>query len=308
MKQSLLSTTLIIAALALAGCGGNGSDSQSADTQAPEPDEVVARVNGEAISATALNAQIQAQSQQGQRASRDQALDRLIDLMVLAQKADEQGLPEQPEIAAKIKRQRASILAQHLVRAELSDFEPSEEELRKAYEEQTSGEAGKEYKASHILLEQEAKARDMITQLDEGAEFSALAKEHSTGPTGKRGGSLGWFEAGQMVEPFNKALQELEPGNYSADPVKTRFGWHVVRLEDVRTKEQPKFEDMKSELRNQLVSQHVQDYISSLRDDAEVETNLSSETEGGSGDSGSGEASGEGDGGSDSGGSSGGAY
>ncbi len=308
MKQSLLSTAVLAGVLTLTGCGGNGSDSQSSSTDAPEPDEVVSRVNGQAISATALNAQVQAQSQQGQPASKQQALDRLVDLMVLAQKAEEQGLPQQPEIAAKIKRQRASILAQHLVRAELSDFEPSEEELRKAYEQQTSGEAAKEYKASHILLEEEAKANDMIAQLDEGAEFAALAEEHSTGPTGKRGGSLGWFEAGQMVEPFNKALQALEPGNYSDQPVKTQFGWHVVRLEDVRTKEKPKFEDMKSELRNQLVSQHVQDYIASLRDDAEIETNLASEGDGGSGDSASGESSGGSGGESDSGGSSGGAY
>jgi len=309
MKQSLLTTTLLAGVVALAGCGGNGNDSQSAGSEAPEPDDVVARVNGEAISATALDAQIQAQSKQGQPASKQQALDRLVDLVVLAQKAEENGLPQQPEIAAKIKRQRASILAQHLVRVELSDFEPSEDELRKAYEEQTSGEAAKEYKASHILVEEEAKANDMIAQLDDGAEFAALAKEHSTGPTGKRGGSLGWFEAGQMVEPFNKALQELEPGNYSEAPVKTRFGWHVVRLEDVRTKEKPKFEDMKSELRNQLVSQHVQDYITSLREDAEIETNLSDDSNGGSGNEGSGDSgSGDNGGESDSGGSSGGAY
>ncbi|PSQ90950.1 MAG: hypothetical protein BRD57_05635, partial [Proteobacteria bacterium SW_6_67_9] len=141
MKQSAFTIFVIAGAVAVAGCGNNGSDSNadssSADT--PEPDQVVARVNGEALGRTALDAQVQAQSQQGKQASPDQALERLVDLTVLAQEAEDKGLHEQPEIAAKIQRQRASILAQHLVRSELSDFEPSEEQLRTAYEERTSG-------------------------------------------------------------------------------------------------------------------------------------------------------------------------
>lgn len=274
MKQSPLVAILAAGAIILAGCGGNGDADTSADAgAAPDPDNVVARVNGAPISAVALDAQIQAQSSRGQPVQRPQALDELVDLMVLAQEAESQGLPQQPEIAAQLQRQRAAVLAQHLVRSELASFDPGDDELRQAYEEHVSGMSGKEYKASHILLEDEAKAKDMIAQLDEGADFATLAEEHSTGPTSSRGGSLGWFQTDQMVEPFASAVQGLEAGSYTDTPVQTRFGWHVVRLEETRDVQKPAFEDMKDELRNQLVSRHVQDYIASLRDKADVEIN-----------------------------------
>ncbi len=306
MKRFFLTSAVAAATLALGACGG--SDSSSGETQSStssEPDQVVARINGEAVSSAALDAQVQSQSQGGQPASKQQALDRLIDLMVLAQKAEEKGLHEQPEVAAKIKRQRASILAQHLVRAELSNYSPSEDELRQAYKERVSGDSGKEYKASHILLDKEKKAKQMVTKLDEGADFAELAREHSNGPTSDRDGDLGWFQAQQMVEPFGKALKSLEKGQYTQEPVKTRFGWHVIRLDDVRQKEKPKFEDIKGKLRNQLVSQHVQDYIESLRGESDIEI-TAQDLAGSNGDnkdggSGSGESSSDSDGGSDEG-------
>jgi len=273
MTRFFLTSAAAAATLALGACGGNGSgDGETqTSTSTDEPEQVVARVNGDAVSSAALDAQVQSQSQQGQPASKKQALDRLIDLTVLTQKAEEKGLHEQPEIAAKIKRQRASILAQHLVRAELSNYSPSEDELRQAYKERVSGDSGKEYKASHILLDKESSAKEMVTKLDEGADFAELARQHSNGPTSDRGGNLGWFQAQQMVEAFGKALKSLEKGQYTSQPVETRFGWHVIKLEDVRDKEKPKFEDIKSKLRNQLVSQHVQDYIESLRSESNIE-------------------------------------
>ena len=287
MKHSVLAASLAAATLALAACGGNtDSGGSSSTSEAPDPKNVVARVNGQPISAVALDAQVQAQSSRGQPVARPKALDELVDLMVLAQEAEDQGLPQQPEIAAQLERQRAAVLAQHLVRAELSNFEPGDDELRQAYEERVAGMSGQEYKASHILLEKESEAKDVIAQLDEGGDFAALAKEHSTGPTSSRGGSLGWFQPDQMVGPFAQAVQGLEPGSYTGTPVKTRFGWHVVRLEEVRDVQKPEFEDMKSKLRNQVVSQHVQDYITSLRDKAEVEITDDSLEPGASGQSG----------------------
>lgn len=271
MTHRFLSATLIAGALLLSACGGQGDSDADNAAAAPEPDNVVARVNGKPISAVELDAQVQAQSSRGQRVERSSALDQLIDLKVLATAAEDQGLPEQPEIAAQIERQRAALLAQHLVRAELSDFQVSEDDLRQAYKEHVSGMDGKEYKASHILLDDEDKAKEVIAKLDDGGDFAELAKKYSTGPTSSRGGDLGWFQPDQMVEAFADAVRKLEPGKYTEKPVKTRFGWHVVKLEDVRDMQKPKFEDIKSKLRNQLVSQHVQDYIASLREKADVE-------------------------------------
>ncbi|MDZ7749557.1 MAG: peptidylprolyl isomerase [Halofilum sp. (in: g-proteobacteria)] len=272
MRHPVLITTLTAGAIALSACSGNAETQQATGAnQGPDPEDVVARVNGQPISAVALDAQVQAQSSRGQPVQRPQALDELVDLTVLAQEAEAQGLPEQPEIAAQLARQRAAVLAQHLVRAELSSFSPSEDELRQAYQDRVEQTSGQEYKASHILLEEEAKANEMIAQLDEGADFANLAREHSTGPTSNRGGSLGWFQPDQMVGPFAQAVQALAPGSYTEAPVKTRFGWHVVRLEDVREAQQPAFEEIRDQLRNQLVSRHVQDYITRLREQADVE-------------------------------------
>lgn len=266
--------TLPLAAglLALSACSGDAA-SNNAKAQPQQPDEVVARVNGNPISAVALDAQIQSLASRGQSSDRGQALEQLIDLRLLTQQAEESGLTEQPEIAAEIERQRAAILARHVIRAELSDFEPSEDELRQAYQERVEGAGGTEYRARHILVETQKKASELIAQLDEGAEFGALAAEHSTGPTASRQGDLGWFTPDQMVAPFAEAVQQLEAGEYTAEPVETEFGWHVIHLGDTREAEKPAYKDMKSELRNELASQHIQDYLSSLREQAEVEVN-----------------------------------
>ena len=260
---------LAFSALALSACGGESASAKKAE--APDPDNVVARVNGEPISGVALDAQLQALASRGQSAGRAQALEQLVDLRLLTQEAESSGLTSQPEIAAELERQRSALLARHVIRAELSDFQPTEDDLRAAYKERVAGMDGKEYKASHILVETEEKAKEMIVQLNEGAEFAKLAEEHSTGPTASRKGDLGWFQADQMVAAFSKAVQELEPGNYTSEPVKTRFGWHVIRLADVREVQKPAFKDIKSDLENELASQHIQDYLSSLRENADVE-------------------------------------
>ncbi len=279
----LLVFPLGVALATLTACGGdNGGDQSAQAAEGPDPDNVVARVNGKPISGVALDAQIQAQSSRGQQGQSQQvqpqqALDQLIDLQLLSQQAEAAGMHEQPEIAAEIARQRSALLAQRMIRAEISDFEVSEEDLRAAYEERVSGDGGgTEFRASHILVESEQEATDIIAQLDEGAEFASLAREHSTGPTAERDGDLGWFQPDQMVAPFAEAIQALEPGNYTGEPVETQFGWHVIRLAETRQTEQPAFEDLEQDLRNQMVRQHIQDYLASLRDEAEVEINDSS--------------------------------
>jgi len=273
MIHRSLMAVLAVGALALSACGGESgaSTDQQSEASAPSDENVVARVNGEALTAVDLQAQIQAMSQRGQGVNREQALQELIELELLSQTAELQGLPDQPEIAASINRQRSSLLAQHLIRSQLQDFEVSEDELRAAYEERTADTEGTEYKARHILLEEKEQAEKMIQQLDDGADFAELAKNNSTGPTKSRGGDLGWFSAEQMVEPFMNEVKTLEPGGYTSEPVETQYGWHVIQLDETREAQKPPFEQMERELRNELVGKKIQDYVGSLRDDAEIE-------------------------------------
>lgn len=271
MKQQLIFVSLLgIAVAGLSACKPEGG---SADTSAPEPENVVARVNGQAIGKDTLEAQVQALSARGQSVSQARALEEVITVMLLAQKAEEKGIHEQREVQVELDRRRSSLLAQHLVRAELNAYEPSEEELRASYDEQFQGAGGAtEFHARHILVkEDKAKAEAIIAELDNGADFAELAKERSEGPSASNGGDLGWFQANEMVQPFSEAVQGLEPGSYTAEPVKTQFGWHVALLEETREAQPPKFDEVRSQLRSQMVSQHLQQFVTNLRDSADVE-------------------------------------
>lgn len=270
MRYSLLHATVLGALLVgVSACQQDGGTEASA----PEPDKVVARVNGEAIGQATVDSQVQALSARGQQVSPSRALEEVITVKLLAQKAEEQGLAEKPDVRIELDRQRASLLAQQLIREELNAYEPGEEDLRAAYDEQFASAGGNmEYHARHILVKDDkAKAEAIIEQLDGGADFVALAKEQSEGPSAANGGDLGWFQPSEMVQPFSEAVQSLEPGQYTKAPVKTQFGWHVALLEETREAEPPKFEEVRSQLRSQLVSQHLQQYISDLREAGDVE-------------------------------------
>ncbi len=147
----------------------------------------------------------------------------------------------------------------------------SDKELRKEYDSKVAGANLKEYKARHILLKSEADAKSVIAELDSGANFAELAKSKSTGPTAKNGGDLGWFKPNQMVPPFAQAVSEMKKGSYTKKPVKTQFGWHVIKLEDERKLTPPKFEEVKEQIRSIKTNQKIQQYVIELRKKAKVD-------------------------------------
>jgi peptidyl-prolyl cis-trans isomerase C len=128
-----------------------------------------------------------------------------------------------------------------------------------------------EYKASHILVETEEKAGEIIEKLNEGADFGELAKEHSKDTSATQGGDLGWFTPEVMVEPFSQAVTQLKEGEYTRQPVQTQFGWHVIRLEEVREATPPSIEEVRPQIVQRLQSQMISDYLEKLREQAEVE-------------------------------------
>lgn len=270
MSNPLIQASLAgVLLLGLAACQPD-ADSGS---RAPEPENVVARVNGEAIGEATIESQMQALSARGQSTSRAQALQEVITVKLLAQAAEEQGLDESQEVAIELDRQRSSLLAQQLIRAELDRFEPSEELLRERYQQQFGDADGTlEYHARHILLKEDReRAEAIIAQLDDGADFATLAKEQSEGPSKSTGGDLGWFQPSDMVQSFGDAVKALSPGEYTSEPVETQFGWHVVLLEETREADPPAFEEVRSQLQSQVVSEHLQQYVTDLRESAEVE-------------------------------------
>lgn len=131
-----------------------------------------------------------------------------------------------------------------------------------------------EYRASHILVETEEKANELVTEIAGGANFAALAQEHSTGPSGPSGGELGWFGEGVMVPEFESAVKTLTVGEVS-EPVQTQFGWHVIKLNETRTKEKPALEEVRDELSDTLRRQALSAHLEQLEADNTVDRSAS---------------------------------
>lgn len=131
--------------------------------------------------------------------------------------------------------------------------------------------AGPEVRARHILLKTEDEAKAVIKALDDGGDFEKLAKEKSTGPSAPRGGDLGFFGKGQMVPAFDKAVFALEKGKYSKEPVKSNFGWHVIKVEETRQKSPPPLEQIKEQLTALVAQEKLQELVTNLRSKAKIE-------------------------------------
>jgi peptidyl-prolyl cis-trans isomerase C len=147
----------------------------------------------------------------------------------------------------------------------------SEDTVKKTYDERVKSiESKPEVSARHILVKTEEDALDIIERLNRGSEFAELAKEKSTGPSGSQGGDLGYFSKGQMVPEFDKVVFTLKKGEVS-EPVKTQFGWHVIKVEDKRVSKPPAFDTVKGQLIAGMVSQKAVEVITALRKDAKID-------------------------------------
>ena len=129
----------------------------------------------------------------------------------------------------------------------------SEADTKAAYEKFKTELGDKEYSARHILVASEAEAKDVIAQINKGGDFAKIAKEKSKDPGSKdKGGDLGWFSLSGMVKPFSDAVSKLQKGSLTSEPVQTQFGWHVIKLEDVRDMKAPPYDKVKDGLQKQL--------------------------------------------------------
>jgi peptidyl-prolyl cis-trans isomerase C len=194
-------------------------------------------------------------------------LDQLVQQTALANSFDG-SLP--PRVTLSLENETRSLTAGEVIEGVMA--EPVDEAaLQAAYEEQyTNAEAETEYNASHILVETQEEAQAIREELDGGADFAALARDKSTGPSGPGGGSLGWFGAGMMVPTFEQAVMALEPGAVS-DPVETQFGWHVIKLNETRQSEAPSLDEVREELETQIRQTKVQEAIEGVTAEADVD-------------------------------------
>ena len=235
---------------------------------------VVSRVNGEPIyeSVFRLYARNRTQKNADDLSAEENELvtDELVQLLTLAQEARKQGIDEERAIAAQNELQSLNLLARTLLNRYRENNQPTELELREAYDSNLEQLSAPQYKARHILVNEEEKATEIIATLKGGADFAEQARQHSTGPTGPNGGDLGWFDAGTMVKPFADAVRIMEKGTFTNAPVQTRFGWHVILLEDVKEGVAPGLEAVREQLTNTVLQEKMEAYVNGLKEAAAV--------------------------------------
>lgn len=256
--------------LALIAALGMSSIAQAAPTDTPR---TLVEVNGEAVKDTHFLVYRAQRTPKGQKLD-EQAqlglLNELVNTVMIAQAAEKEGLDKHPELQAAIDVGRYRVLAEAAVEQYLRDHPIEEKDIEALYQTRFGDTKLNEYKASHILLKTEDDAKAVIAELDKGVDFAELAKQKSTGPSGPKGGDLGWFEGGQMVKPFSDAVAGMKKGAHSAEPVQTQFGWHVIKLEDTRPQAPPKLADVHDQLAEDLQRDQVATFIRDIRDKADV--------------------------------------
>lgn len=232
----------------------------------------VAKVNGVTIPQSRSDALVREAVAQGRPDNpelRNLVKQRLIESEVLAQEAVKLGLNKHPDISTQLDLARQTVLIRAYVNDVVKRNPPSEDALRKAYEQNKDQPAASEYKARHILVGTEAEAKALITQINGGADFAKLAAEKSRDDGSKgQGGELSWSPVNSYVRPFAEAMVQLKKGAMTTAPVQSQFGWHIIRLDDKRALS---YEALKPQLQQFVQQETVQKAIAELRAKAKVE-------------------------------------
>ena len=259
--------------LTLASCNAQDGD-KSTTTPAISAPAAIATVNGAPISQARFNFLLQQSQQQGQPDSpeaRKNIREKLIIEEVVAQEALKKGMDKSAEVLTQIDLARQTIL----IRAFLQDFiknAPLGDDVLKAEYDKIKSQMGdKEYHARHILVEKEAEAKDIVAKLKKGEKFEKLAEKSKDPGSKAKGGDLGWAAPANFVPEFSAAMTKLQKGQYTTEPVKSQFGWHIIKLEDSRAMQAPPFDEVKQNLRQRAQQQQIDKMISELRSKAKVE-------------------------------------
>lgn len=254
--SSLLATLLLVSSTAFAA------------------DKPIAKVNGSNISANLGEALIEEQVAQGAQVNdglKKAVREELIRREVLGQEARKKGYDKKPDVAARMELARQAVLVGYYVDEWVKNNQVSNDKLKAEYDRRVADIKGLEYKSRHILVDKEDDAKALIAKLQTGAKFADLAKDSNDVGSKDNGGDLGWSMPQNFVQPFAEALAKLEKGKFTAQPVKTQFGYHVILLEDTRQPEPPKYEEVKAQLQQGMQQQAVSKMVADLVAKAKVE-------------------------------------
>jgi peptidyl-prolyl cis-trans isomerase C len=259
-----------VSVLALIACSSNETG------PAPSQEAAAATVNGAPVRESLVRLMLKQRSDLGREASaeaRKAFVDRLAMQLLISQEAIKKGLDKTPDVVDQIELMRQSVLIDAFIKDHLKNNPVSDAMLNTEYEKMKAQAAGTEYKARHILVEKETEAKDVIAGLKKNPKsFDSLAKQKSKDSGSKaKGGELGWFDPRRMVPEFGAAVAKLAKGEFTAEPVKTQFGYHVILLEDSRAAAVQPLEEVKPALSQQLQEQQLKKLFDEMKAQAKIE-------------------------------------
>lgn len=235
----------------------------------------IAVVNGKAVPKARVDTLLQQAAKAGQQVGpelQQQARDQVVLREIFTQEAEKRGIAASADYKAQMELARQSILIRELFEDYKKKNPVADEEAKAEYDKFKAQASGTEYRARHILVEKEDEAKALIAQIKGGAKFEDLAKKNSkdTG-SGENGGDLDFAKAESYVSEFSQAMIKLKKGEMTDAPVKSQFGWHIIRLEDTRDAAFPAFDDVKGQIKQRLEQNKLQKYQEDLRAKAKTD-------------------------------------
>ena len=235
----------------------------------------VAKVNGVAVPTSRLDLLMQQQRTRGapdNPSTRQMLREELVNREVVAQEAQRTGFGKKPEVQTQLEMARQEILVSAYLRDWVQKHPVSDDEVQKEYDKAKAQTGDKEYRARHILVDSEDEAKKLIGDLKKGASFSELAQKNSKDPGSKeRGGDLDWNVPSAFDKTFSDAMIGLDKGKFTEAPVHTRFGYHIIQLDDVRQTRFPALAEVKPRIQQQITQQKIEELVRGLRAKAKVE-------------------------------------
>lgn len=253
----------------------DAAQAAAAPAEKEDPTKVLATVNGKDITVGEVDQAAGDLDPQFSRLPAEQrrlaALAALIDIKAMAGEAEKEKLDQSKEFKDRMEFLRERALHNEYFKDAVVD-KISDDDVRARYDKEIAAMPPQvEVRARHILVKTKEEAEAIIKKLAGGAKFEDLAKESSTDGTASNGGDLGYFTEGQMVPEFEKAAFALKPGEYTKEPVQTQFGFHVIQLEDRRTKQPPAFEQVKDQIRSIIMRERYVETVKKLRDGMKID-------------------------------------
>ena len=276
LTKSRVVLTSILALLVVSACTSKDAEKPVAGAPKVSTAAIAATVNGTAISEKLIEMILKQQAAQGMpdnAESRKMIIDSLATQLILSQEAAKKGLDKTSEIADQLEMTRQSILAEAYVQDYMKSNTITDDMLKAEYDKIKAQASVNQYKARHILVEKEADAKDIIAKLKKDPKaFAALAKSKSKDPGSKdKGGDLGWFDPRSMVPEFGTAVATLEKDKFTEEPVKSKFGYHVILLEDTRPNPIPTLDQVKPGLTQQVQQQNFVKMVEDLKAKSKIE-------------------------------------